>query len=175
MKEDSWSRLLGSGLFMNRRKWRLILCSIVLFSGFFWYFIASECLVVESNNGIILRLPAKAGEQLSLTYTHSVQKTQVIENIVIQANGSLVVDSTEYESFGVGLPFLASEGHFRQEGNRFILENIGRSLDMINLRAGPEAQLKLSFHDQTYALFQMVPNGTLIRLRVAPYYSTWLN
>lgn len=148
---------------------------VIVFIGWLGYFLSVPYLIIESESGLLLQLPVKPGEQISLRYNHSVQKTEVVENIVIQASGKLVVDSTEYESFGVGLPFLASEGKFRQVGNRFILENIGRSFDTISLRAGPEAQLKIQVHDKTYALFEMVPSGTLIHMRVTPYYSKWLN
>jgi hypothetical protein len=131
-------------------------------------------LLVASEDAVLLRIPVKAGDILSLRYMHSVQKTLVIENIVIDQTGQLVVDSTEYESFGVGLPFLASEGKFHQVGNRFILEDIGRYFEIIRLRAGPEAQLNMQYHEHTYELYRLVPDGALIQMSVVPYYSTWL-
>lgn len=140
-----------------------------------YYGLSAPYLIVESETADLIRIPVKVGDYVSLRYTHSVQKTLVIENIIIDKTGSLIVDSTEYESFGVGLPFLASEGNFRHSGNRFILEDIGRCFKVISLRTGPEAQLRMQYKDQIYELYRMVPDGALIRMRVAPYYSTWLN
>lgn len=156
------------------KKTILIVLSIGSLLWLVYSVILAPYLLVEYENSVLLRIPVKAGDQFSLRYTHSVQKTLVIENIVIEQTGQLLVDSTEYESFGVGLPFLASEGKFHQSGNRFILEDIGRYCEMIRLRTGPEAQLKMQYQDHTYELFRLVPDGALIQMSVVPYYSIWL-
>ncbi|MEG6585255.1 DUF1850 domain-containing protein [Dendrosporobacter sp. 1207_IL3150] len=160
----------GPRLFMNTQKLTIIIL-IVLCAG---YFISLPCLVLQSDDGLLIRLPANRDNGITLKYTHSVHKTLVVENISIDNSGKLVVNSTEYESYGVGLPYLADEGKFRQEGTRFILEDINRPFSIINLRAGPEAKLEMYYQGKVYALYQMVPSGGLISLRVAPYYSTWL-
>lgn len=160
-------------LFMKKKNCAVLLV-LFLICGCY-YGLSAPYLIVESETADLIRIPVKVGDYVSLRYTHSVQKTLVIENIIIDKTGSLIVDSTEYESFGVGLPFLASEGNFRHSGNRFILEDMGRCFKVISLRTGPEAQLRMQYKDQIYELYSMVPDGALIRMRVAPYYSTWLN
>jgi len=149
----------------------LFFVGALLFSAI--YFLSRPSFFVESNGRTVLSFGIKPGEQVSLHYIHSVQKTPVIENIVVEPSGKLTVVSTEYQSFGVGLPFLASEGNFRIQGDTFILEGMHRSYDNINLRVGPEAQLTLQYDGNDYALYQTLPPGALVTLRVAPYYSKW--
>ena len=62
------------------------------------------------------------------------QKTPVLENLEVnEAKDGFNLLSTKYQSFGVGLPFLAEEGDFREEEVFEKLLNIlnGRQVDVV--------------------------------------------
>lgn len=64
----------------------------------------------------LLRTPLGSGVEIRLEYTHSVERTKVVETYRA-ARGGLRLVRMEFASQGAGLP---SEGYVR-EGNRFVL------------------------------------------------------
>ena len=142
------------------------LCCLLLF--WFWSW---PCLFVESDGGRIAVLPARAGMPFSLHFIHSVQKTPVEENLQINAaiNGFDLL-STRYQSFGVGLPFLGSEGDFRQQGDYFVLGSMDRHFSSLRLRTGVGTQLTLELDGRQYPLYEWLPPGSEVRLYIAPWY-----
>jgi hypothetical protein len=131
------------------------------------------CLFISTEQGIYQTMPAKTGSRLSLSFTHSVQRTLVVENFVVAENYILVLDSTEYKSLGVGLPFLLEDGNFRAENNKFIFSGMNRPHKQLDLRTGPEARLTLTYGDENIPLYELFPAGTLVHLWVGPFYSRW--
>ena len=81
----------------------------------------------QTATGFIFIQRAYAHMPVTLAYRHSVMKTPIEENLYVNnAVNGLVLKSTKYQSLGVGLPFLASDGQFRQEGPWFIMDNMNR-------------------------------------------------
>ena len=74
--------------------------------------------------------------------------------------------ATEYESYGVGMPSLPSEGVFEQHGSRFRLSQLNRRFSEIPLRVGPEAQLTLVREGMEYPIYKWLPAGSLVKLHV---------
>lgn len=130
-------------------------------------------IFISTEQGFCKAIPVKTGSILSLSFTHSVQRTLVIENFVVAKDNNLVLDSTEYKSLGVGLPFLLEDGKFRAENNKFIVSGMNRVHKSVDLRTGPEAKLTLNYGDINIPLYDLFPAGTLVHLRVGPLYSRW--
>ena len=101
----------------------------------------------------------------SLRYTHSVEKTPVIEFFEILPDGRLVLTSTAYRSYGVGLPSLPEEGKLTVSGGWFLLENLHREFPDIRLRVGPEAGVSIELNDKNYPIHQWYPAGSLVTIR----------
>ena len=82
--------------------------------------------------------------------------------------GGFLLDSTEYQSFGVGLPFLEDEGDFRMEGDRFLLEHMNRRFSRLSLRTGTGTMHRIFLHGKEYRLYEMFPPGTQIDIDIIP-------
>lgn len=157
---------------MRRRV--LVLILLVLFAGVGVYFFTRYCLYVRTADGTVLTSGATyPGDTFSLRFIHSVQKTPVVENFRITSGGRLELQSTVYQSFGVGLPFLASEGQFAIVGDKFVLQNMGRVFRRISLRTGPEAQLTMLYRGREWPLYRDLPAGSRVDIYVAPFYARW--
>ena len=111
---------------------------------------------------------ADEGVPIVVNYVHSVQKTPVEENLVVAGNGFRLV-STRYQSFGVGLPFLAEEGNFRHEGNFFIMDDMNRFYPQISFLVGLGTRLSLTVGSKKLPLHEMYPVGTTVDLVIAPF------
>ena len=128
------------------------------------------------NGELIACAPAgigRQGQQFSLRFIHSVQKTPVREDLVVEPDGFRLL-RTEYQSFGVGLPFLETEGDFRQEGNVYVMDHMDRRFPELSLRTGVGTQLTLYLNGKEYKLYAMFPPGTRIDVRVEPVYRKWI-
>ena len=144
------------------------------FLAFLW-FATRPCISVFSEGNVLASCPADPGMEFSTRFIHSVQKTPVQEKLRGAADKrTLELGETRYHSFGVGLPFLASEGEFRQEGNDFVLTGMERRVAKLSLRTGVGTQLALTLAGAGFAkrfeLYEEFAPGTLIELGFAPLY-----
>lgn len=134
-------------------------------------FLFQPCLFVESETKLLAWFAICPNEEaFSLRFIHSVERTPVVEKYKVDSQNKLLLFATEYQSFGVGLPFLASEGRLTAKDGYFSLE-MNRVYPSISLRTGPEAQLTLTGNKQQYVLYKMLPAGSLVRI----WAGTWLS
>jgi len=142
----------------------LFLLSLLLFGIFL-----EPTILICGEGRPVTSAPAIPGTQFSISFIHSVQKTPVRENLVVEEQGFCLV-STEYRSFGVGLPFLESEGDFRMEGDSFVMDHMERHFKTLALRTGVGTQLRIFLHGREYRLYEIFPPGTKIDVFTAPLY-----
>ncbi len=148
----------------------ILIFSLLLFIVLYWRFLPLK-IIIETESGIIRSLSTYPKDSFSIRFTHSVHKTPVWENFIVGGVDELTLISTEYRSYGVGMPSLPSEGVFTQLGDRFMLTNLNRSFKKIPVRVGPEAKLSLIHQRQEYPLYQWFEPGTLVTLRIG--YDYW--
>lgn len=127
-----------------------------------YWWLTPLTVIVKTESGTYLTLPTGPGDTFSLRFIHSVHKTPVWENFVVAGVDELTLVSTEYRSYGVGMPSLPSEGVFTQLDDRFMLTNLNRSFSQIPVRVGPEAQFSLIHHGQEYPIYEWLEPGTLV-------------
>ena len=159
--------------FIKRKASLLTVFGSVLICLVLYWWMTPLRLVVETEAGISLSLPTHQGDTFSLRFTHSVHKTPVWENFVVAGADHVTLVSTEYQSYGVGMPSLPSEGTFTQQGDKFVLTNLNRPFTVIPVRVGPEAKLSLFHLEQEYPLYEWYDSGTLVYIRVS-YDYLWL-
>ncbi len=133
-------------------------------------------IVVLSESGVLTSCPADAGTEFSTRFIHSVQKTPVEEFFTVNETlDGFILRRTRYQSFGVGLPFLTTDGSFRREGDVFIMDNMNRPMREIDLRPGVSTELTLFLPHETVPLYDHVPLGSLVRVAIMPRWRIWLN
>lgn len=149
----------------NLQKALIIIVSLLLCIGLYWWFLPLR-IIIETESGIVSSIPTYREDTFSIRFTHSVHKTPVWENFVVKGVDKLTLISTEYRSYGVGMPSLPSEGVFTQLRDGFTLTGLNRSFEKIPVRVGPEAKLSLIHQDREYFLYQWFAPGTLVILRI---------
>ena len=127
------------------------------------------CIAVYAESTPIASCPADRGTEFSTRFIHSVQKTPVEEFFTINdARDGFLLRRTRYHSFGVGLPFLETDGTFRQEDDTFIMDGMNRPMREIQLRPGVSTGLTLYLADEEIPLCERVPQGSLVRIAIVP-------
>ena len=122
-------------------------------------------LVLVSSGQSTKKIEVGNAKVFSLQYIHSVEKTPVIENFRIEDDGTFILTSTSYQSYGVGLPSLPGEGKFNMVDGWIVLENLHRVYPDIRLRVGPEARLSIEANKKKYPIFQWYNPGSLVIIK----------
>ena len=132
-------------------------------------------IAVEIGNStkIISSVDAKKNTPLVINFIHSVQKTPVIEELNFDGDNFILV-RTKYKSQGVGLPFMESDGVFREEGDFFIMDDMNRPLKNLQLRTGVGTNLTVTLNGQEIKLFETFSAGTKIFIDAAPFFEILL-
>lgn len=118
-------------------------------------------IFVGTTNRTLAVVDSQENLPLTIEFTHSVQKTPVIEELELQ-NGEFVLLRTKYKSFGVGLPFDAGDGTFYRDGNWFIMDNMNRHIPNLELRTGKGTKLTITLNGRRFELYKKFPPGTKI-------------
>ena len=127
----------------------------------------------RSSDRLILNSPGQKEQTIDLgdsntfflRYIHSVERTPVIENFLIQDDGQLLLTSTAYKSYGVGTPSLPEEGRLTLKDGWIVLDNLRRIYPDIRVRVGTEAGLSLGVGSKLYPIYQWFPAGSLVIIR----------
>lgn len=121
----------------------------------------SPKIFVGSEHKAVAVVDAAQGLPLTIEFMHSVQKTPVIEELEYR-DGEFVLLRTRYKSLGVGLPFDAADGHFRREGDWFIMDDMNRRFKGLELRTGKGTRLTVTVAGNRFELYKKFPLGTKI-------------
>ena len=121
------------------------------------------CVFAEVDNKIktVAIIDARKNLPLTIKFIHSVQKTPVIEELEFDGE-EFVLRRTIYKSHGVGLPFMESDGDFREEDGNFIMDNMNRKIKNLQLRTGLGTKLCIVLDGKEFKLHEMFKVGTKI-------------
>ena len=151
------------------RKYFFIFMATAILIFLFMNFGAKKIFVIAEVDGaekIITSVEAKRNLPLTINFIHSVQKTPVIEELEFDGENFILL-RTKYKSHGVGLPFLESDGNFREENGIFIMDNMNRQIKNLELRTGVGTQLKINFDGQEIKLYEKFSPGTKIKFKIS--------
>ena len=118
-------------------------------------------IFIGTENKAVAVVNAEENLLLTINFTHSVQKTPVIEELEFK-NGEFVLLRTKYKSQGVGLPFDAADGKFYRDGEWFIVDEMNRRFKNLELRTGKGTRLKIFLNGREYELYKKFLLGTKI-------------
>jgi hypothetical protein len=122
----------------------------------------SSLIVADASTGErLLATPAEAGTPVALEYTHSVEKTRVLDAYVVR-DGELVMTRMEFRSSGWGLP--ASANVTRENGS-YTFDPEG-SYEELFVKPGRVADHRLHVGDRSYDLVAL-SEARGVRLHVA--------
>lgn len=132
-------------------------------------------IAAEINHELKMVTAVDADKKTSLIihFIHSVQKTPVIEELEFDGEDFILL-RTRYKSFGVGLPFMESDGKFREEGDWFVMDEMNRRIKNLSLRTGVGTQLTLELNGEKFELYKKYPAGTKIVIDSAPAWKIFL-
>ena len=161
----------GSRTFLRLK---IIILLLALASGLlFWYANQLILAIIPDNGQEQHCFKTSIGDTLYIEFIHSVQKTPVQEYFLVRGKNDLLLEKTIYQSMGVGLPFMASEGKLKTTGDGHFLLEMHREYQTLKLRTGLEACPKIYFGGNILPIYNLYEPGTLVEIKVVKRYETW--
>jgi hypothetical protein len=164
----------SSGVRSFFKKPVLIILLIFVLCGVVWYG-TQDVLTILPEKGEPIVLQTHPGEEWRYHYKHSVQLTPCDEYFRINGPHDMTMTHTIYESFGVGLPYDASEGEFislKEQGKFEMIMN--RPYQSVTFRTAVQAMPNITYHGQTYDLCSLYGQGTKVEVTVMKRYEFWM-
>ncbi len=151
----------------------LILLLATAFGLFFWYSNQLILAITPDNGQKQYYFNTSIGDTWYIEFIHSVQKTPVQEYFLVRGKNELLLEKTIYQSMGVGLPFMASEGKLKTTGDGHFVLEMHREYQTLKLRTGLEACPKIYFGSNILSIYNLYEPGTLVEIKVVKRYETW--
>lgn len=135
------------------------------------WFLTRPFLFGQTKDGFLFIDRADPGTPVVMAYMHSAMRTPIEETLLIdeEADG-FILKRLRYRTYGAGLPYLASEGRYREEDGWFILDDMDRRFPEISIRNGVINNGSLTVGKTVYYLPDLMPLGSELHLYVAPLY-----
>ncbi|SDL89335.1 hypothetical protein SAMN04487949_0087 [Halogranum gelatinilyticum] len=140
-----------------------LLALLVVVSGVAAAVPGGQALVVEDaeTGETLLTVPVEEETVVALEYTHSVEKTPVLDVYAVR-DDELVMTRMEFESFGWGLP---ARANVTNENGTFVFDPEG-SFSELYVTPGTVADHRLHVGDRTYDLVTVAGGEHSVRLHV---------
>jgi len=124
-----------------------------------------SCLKIERPLKQAITIPASVGEELRLSFRHSIYGSQVEEQFRITEEG---LETTELRYSEARLVEFYGYEAARFEAGWWIVEGKHQIIPFLDLRVSPESLLQISLGNEPISLSPMVDPGGLVRLTVIP-------
>lgn len=132
-------------------------------------------MIKPENNQTPITFTTFVGDTIEYEFTHSVQKTPVEEYFIVKGPNNILMHYTRYQSLGVGLPFLPSEGKFSQTEDGHFIVVMDRPFTKVSLRIAKEAKPRLFYSGKEITLCKVFEPGSLVEIIVDKRYKLWFN
>ncbi|GIO24408.1 DUF1850 domain-containing protein [Oceanobacillus sp. J11TS1] len=96
-------------------------------------------------------LPLNENDYFSITFTHSIHLTDVVEKYRVTEDLKIEQYEIVYEEFGIGMPSNAGEGEeFIYDDGKYHIRNMKHQFESLNIRNGEVvSNHRLAWHDTT--------------------------
>lgn len=117
------------------------------------------------NDRNLLQVGIPSQELIYLRTIHSLALTPYTHIYKFDEDGSLILSGAIFESGGGGYPE-KGDGVWSVVDGKFRVDQMNRSVGKLRFRVSPLSKETLIVSDREFPLYQMVPEGTLIELKV---------
>lgn len=154
---------------MTRLRWSIVLAFVITLLLALVIIRIPVLTLSEQQGDRVLIIPLVHGREFDYRYIHSVQKTPVQEHFTAAPDNQLLLTSTTYQSFGVGLPFVPGEGKIHHIDGKYILTDLNRKFDIINIGYMALAHQELFYHGKHYKFEDYFRSGSILILEHRNY------
>lgn len=142
-----------------------IIIGIILSLVFFLYPIKTLQIIDSQTNKYLKSWRIKNGDNFTIEYIHSVEKSPVLENYIVDGKDIILLD-TYFQSFGAGLP-ATTPYSFEKTEEGFRVYDINEKIDNLIYRVGAaERNHKLILKNREYKFLDFSEHKMGVKLEV---------
>jgi hypothetical protein len=154
---------------MIRRSAAALILTLILVTALFVPWMKSIELFSVRTNSVRMCAHVTHGEEMVLSFTHSVNRRPVYDTLRVQ-DGSLVIVKSRFDAFGAGMPEDSTDqGTFRVLPDGWLEWTVNRTVPEMVVRVGRVAGHKLRIKGREIALADLAEPGDGLRFRVEDY------
>lgn len=127
-------------------------------------------LVIEGEEKAMV-LPLKAGNEFTISYLHSVNRTPVKEIFIcekINGQGKIILTATEFSNLGVGTVYQPGEGTICLKDNVFYVSGLEREVKELNYIVWPANNFCLTVNGHHIYLLPLAGNNRQVKIYTNP-------
>jgi hypothetical protein len=145
---------------MNRLKWTLAVAALALLAAGWVPFHALEVTGAGGSGKAVFVKRVAPGDTFSLSFVHSVEKSNVTDYFRIDGEYRIILYQTEFRSLNTGLPAVVSEGEFfeRTDGG-FRLSGLKRILPEMTVQVSAAYGGTLAMEGEVVSLPALTGDG----------------
>jgi hypothetical protein len=151
-------------------KKRAIIAVVAVAMMFLFLFILLPCgmslQVRDSAGKVYFEKSVRPGDSVSLGFTHSVEKVQIVDTFIVQADCSLLLTNTTFDSSGAGIPSELSYNITVDENGNFTIKDINQTFESVNFITSATPKHYLIISGVNYPIFSLVPEAKPLFLLV---------
>jgi len=114
----------------------------------------------------IFTIPIRENDNIKLSYTHSVSGRPVSGTFFITSTAKIKPFSTEFDSYGPGMPEPDESGNYEIKNDLFVIYHEEEPRDQIRLFVSPQTEERLVVHGKTYDLTSQQEGPLLLEISV---------
>ena len=149
---------------------------IITASIFLLFTLSVPCLVLKNGDtgGVIRRFPLQEGDEFSVTFIHSVNKSPVTD-VYHVLKGDIYVVRTIYYAFGAGVQTEVEAGQrldYGEDGS-MIVSGFNRRLDQLSYIVGTVSDHTLEIGGEQLSLRALCGRNTTVRFSSSRLFFPW--
>jgi hypothetical protein len=113
---------------------------------------------------VFLEFPVKVGDEVTLSWIHSVEKTPWNETYQVNDDYQLLLKRTSFKSYGAGVPH--QKGESRTENGLIIYDKINELFDELSWIHSHNTKHHLIMNDEMIVSFEELPHHEPIKLSI---------
>jgi len=117
----------------------------------------------------LLTMPVLPRDTFTLSFTHSVERTPVIDCYTISDDYAFILTETFFKSLGAGSPSKPENGTFKVEDGWFKIEGINSRMDKILIRVSILTNQTFTFRGRVLRFALLAPDGGLVEINIGSY------
>jgi hypothetical protein len=123
-------------------------------------------IIRDSTGKVYFEKGVRQGDMVSLGFTHTVEKVQIVDAFIVMADGSLLLTNTTFGSSGAGIPSELSYNITVDENGNYTIRDINQTFDHINFITSSTPKHYLIISGEKYPIYSSVPEGKPLFLLV---------
>lgn len=122
----------------------------------------------NKSNNIITSISIKSNSTFKITFTHSVNKTNITDYYSFDNKNNIMLNKTNYKSFGAGVPteINNNETFIKENDGSYTIDNINKVLGTITLYLSDIYEHILTIDNIEYHLWNLIGKNKTINIKI---------